>query len=248
MKTSLALLVAAALAAAPVAAKPKVTHVNPPKTILFVGNSFNYYNNSLHGHVRLLERAADPAAEKHMVFKSMTISGGFLHEQAPALPAMLKSRHWDVVVLQGNSTEPLPSNKKHHDDFMATAKTFDKEIDAAGAQTAFFMTWAYQDKPEMTAELAAEYEAIGNQTDALVVPVGLAFAKVRETRPSLVMHVEDKMHPTLPGTYLAACTFYAALFGKTPVGNPYLAGLDPELAKYLQQTAWDTVRQYYGWS
>src|SRR5690242_21542258 len=101
MNKSLVILALAGLVALPVAAKPKVTHVNPPKTILFVGNSFNYYNNSLHGHVRLLERAADPAAEKRMVFKSMTISGGFLHEQAPALPAMLKSRHWDVVVLQG---------------------------------------------------------------------------------------------------------------------------------------------------
>jgi len=248
MKTALAALLSAAFIAVPAAAKPKVTHVTPPKNVLFVGNSFSYYNNSLHGHVRNLVRAADPVAEKNMVFKSMTISGGFLHEQAPAFPAMLKSRHWDVVVLQGNSTEPLPTNKKHHDDFVATARDFDKQVDAAGSQTAFFMTWAYQDKPEMTAPLAAEYEAVGNEADALVVPVGLAFARVRETRPSLVMHVEDKMHPTLPGTYLAACTFYAALFGKTPVGNPYIAGLDPELAKYLQQTAWDTVRQYYGWT
>ena len=248
MRHALSLLLAAAIAAFPSAAAPKVTHVKPPKNILFIGNSFSYYNNSLHGHVRLLYRAVDPEAEKHMVFKSLTISGGFLREQAPALPAMLKSRKWDVVILQGNSNEPLPGNKKRHDDFVETAKAFDRQIDAAGAQTAFYMTWAYQDKPEMTGELAAEYEKVGNETDALVVPVGLAFARVREARPSLVMHVEDKMHPTLPGTYLAACTFYAALFGKTPVGNPYIAGLDPELAKFLQQAAWDTVRQYYGWT
>jgi hypothetical protein len=248
MRYAFPLLLAAALAAVPAAAKPKVTRIAPPKNVLFIGNSFNYYNNSLHGHVRLLWRAADPGAEKHMVFKSETISGGLLHEHAAALPALLKSRKWDVVILQGNSNEPLPSDKKRHDDFVQTARAFDKQIDAAGAQTAFFMTWAYQDKPEMTAPLAAEYEAVGNEADALVVPVGLAFAKVREARPSLVMHVEDKMHPTLPGTYLAACTFYAALFGKTPVGNPYVAGLEPELAKFLQQTAWDTVRQYYGWT
>jgi hypothetical protein len=249
MKTLLlSLLCAAAFAAAPALAKPKVTRIEAPKNILFIGNSFNYYNNSLHGHLRMLWRTADPGAEKKMVFKSETISGGFLHEHAAALPALLESRKWDVVILQGNSAEPLPKNRKHHDDFVETAKKFDRQIDAAGAQTAFFMTWAYQDKPEMTGELAAEYEAVGNDTDALVVPVGLAFAKVREARPSLVMHVEDKMHPTLPGTYLAACTFYAALFGKTPVGNAYNAGLDPELAKFLQQAAWDTVRRYYGWT
>ena len=55
------------------------------------------------------------------------------------------------------------------------------------------------------------------------------------------------MHPTLAGTYLAACTFYGALFGTSPVGNPHTAGLDPELAKFLQEAAWETVREYYGW-
>ena len=246
----LSTLLAAAILAAPacVAAKPAVTRIDPPKNVLFVGNSFNYYNNSLHGHVRMLWRTADPEAEKKMVFKSQTISGGFLREHGAVLPDLLKSRKWDVVILQGNSNEPLLADAKRHDDFVATARAYDKLIDAAGAQTAFFMTWAYEDKPEMTAELAAEYEKVGNDAKALVVPVGLAFARVRAARPQLPMHVEDKMHPTLAGTYLAACTFYAALFGKNPVGNPYTAGLDPELAKFMQETAWETVRQYYGWS
>jgi hypothetical protein len=245
----LPVLLAAAILAAPatVAAKPAVTRIEPPKSILFVGNSFNYYNNSLHGHVRMLWRTADPEAEKKMLFKSQTISGGFLREHGAVLPDLLKSRKWDVVILQGNSNEPLPADAKRHDDFVATARAYDKLIAATGAQTAFFMTWAYEDQPQMTAELAAEYERVGNDAKALVVPVGLAFARVREARPALPMHVEDKMHPTLAGTYLAACTFYAALFGKNPVGNPYTAGLDPELAKFLQETAWETTRRYYGW-
>ena len=45
----------------------------------------------------------------------------------------------------------------------------------------------------------------------------------------------------------APATATAALFGKNPVGNPYTAGLDPELAKVLQETAWETTRRYYGW-
>jgi hypothetical protein len=34
--------------------------------------------------------------------------------------------------------------------------------------------------------------------------------------------------------------------GKSPVGLSYTAGINPELAKFLQETAWDTVRNYFG--
>jgi hypothetical protein len=54
------------------------------------------------------------------------------------------------------------------------------------------------------------------------------------------------MHPSPAGTYLAACTFFAALYGASPVGNAYVADLDPEVARYLQGIAWDTVQAYYG--
>jgi hypothetical protein len=45
---------------------------------------------------------------------------------------------------------------------------------------------------------------------------------------------------------LAACTVYAALLGKSPVGNAYTAGLPADVAAHLQQVAWETVREYEG--
>jgi len=29
-----------------------------------------------------------------------------------------------------------------------------------------------------------------------------------------------------------------------PVGNPYIAGLDPAVARHLQEMAWETVQAY----
>jgi hypothetical protein len=46
----------------------------PPKTALWVGNSFFYYNNSMHGHVSLLINAAEPGARGYRS-TSATISG-----------------------------------------------------------------------------------------------------------------------------------------------------------------------------
>jgi hypothetical protein len=79
-----------------------------------------------------------------------------------------------------------------------------------------------------------------------VIPAGLAFAKAIARRPELELYQPDKRHPTLAGTYLAACTTYAAIQRRSPVGIKYTAGLDPELATFLQSVAADTVRDYYG--
>ena len=72
----------------------------------------------------------------------------------------------------------------------------------------------------------------------------VAFAKSIARKPDLELYVTDKRHPSLAGTYLAACTVYASLFGKSPVGNAYTAGLPADVAAHLQQVAWETVQEY----
>ena len=98
----------------------------------------------------------------------------------------------------------------------------------------------------MTAPLADRYTQAGNRLDALVIPAGLAFARAIALRPGLDLYVEDKRHPSLPGTYLAGCTTYACLFGKSPVNLAWQSGLDADTASFLQQVAWDTTGDYFG--
>ena len=77
-----------------------------------------------------------------------------------------------------------------------------------------------------------------------MVPAGLAFAASIKARPELNLYVADKRHPSLAGTYLAACTVLASLYQTNPEGNPYTAGLDVVTAKFLQSVAWQTVQDY----
>src|SRR6266702_187484 len=107
------------------------------------------------------------------------------------------------------------------------------------------MFLADADMPAMTAQLAEAYTIAGNANNALVIPAGLAFARAREKQPELNLHAPDKRHPSLAGTYLAACTLFAALTGRSPVGNSYLAGIDALTAGFLQTVAWETVQDYY---
>lgn len=224
---------------------PAVKSIDPPQHVLLVGNSFYYYNRSLHNHLRDLVSAANPETQKSYTFRSLTVSGARLGDMQGALEEQLKSRKWDIVILQGHSTEPIESDKVRSEGFRAAARRADKAVQDAGAKSAFFMTWAQQDKPEMTRALADGYTGIANEVGALVIPVGLAFERSLKARPDLVLHYRDKVHPSLAGTYLAACTFYAALYRKSPAGLGYISELDPETAKFLQGVAWETVKAFY---
>ena len=252
LATTFALLLAAC--AAPPAA-PK----GPPevKALLWVGNSFFYYNNSMHGHVGQLLTAAGGRGYRGT---SATISGSGInwHDvEAHFKPGGVASysfvgdnevrfntfdKPFDAVLMMDCSQCPI--HPQLQSVFFEYAKKHSDTVRAHGAEPAFFMSWAYQDKPEMTQQLAAEYVKAGKANRALVVPAGLAFAESVRRRPDLNLYVADKRHPSLAGTYLAACTTYAALYRKSPVGLGYTAGLPSDLARLLQAAAWDAMQEY----
>ena len=242
--------------------KPKRTDIGgePPKSILWVGNSFFYYNNGMSNYLSNLLRAADPKS----VFRStsVTISGSGLdwHDVESYFRPNGIGRYsfvgdneivfnkidklFDAVILSDCSQCPVHPQLKSV--FHEYAKKHSDTVIKHGARPVFLMTWAYKDKPEMTAQLAEEYTMAGNNNDALVIPAGLAFAKAIGKRPELEFYQPDKRHPTLIGTYLAASTAYASIYKKSPAGNSYVGGIDPKTANFLQSVAWETVQEYFG--
>jgi hypothetical protein len=225
-----------------------------PVRVLFVGNSYYYYNNSLHNHVSNLVKAADPALGKQLNFKSSTIGGAALnhhnmaHLVTPGQIGVSQAFQW--VVMQGGSGEPLSPRRREI--FRKTAMANADLIRAQGGQVALYMTHAYvQPHKQVSAQnmVATEsmYVEVGNEIEALVIPVGLAFEEAYRRLPALRFHHPDGTHPSLLGTYLAACTTYATLYGRTPVGNVYRAEglIDEVLATQLQQIAQDVVTQFF---
>ena len=244
--------------------KPTVTSLGPdyPKTAIFIGNSFFYYNNSMHSHVLAMQRAADPANQAAYRTTSVTISGSGIdwHDvESYFRPKAIGSysfddknnvnfnkldKLFDVAIMMDCSQCPVHPQLKTV--FTEFTRKNSEIVRAKGAKPVFFMSWAYADKPEMTAQLAEAYTVAGNENNALVIPAGLAFARAMSKQPELNLYVADKRHPSLAGTYLASCVVFAALTGRSPVGNSYLAGIDAATAKFLQTAAWETVQDYYG--
>jgi hypothetical protein len=151
---------------------------------------------------------------------------------------------FDITVMMDCSQCPL--YPKLQDAFYSSVTKDSGIVRRHGSTPVLFMSWAYQDKPEMTQQLAAAYTRAGNQNHALVIPAGLAFSSAVRKFPDINLYAPDKRHPSLAGTYLAACTTYAALFAKSPVGSKYEAGLNHEWANDLQTVASETVREYLG--
>lgn len=243
--------------------KPKVTTLGPdfPKSEIFIGNSFFYYNNSMHSHVLSLERAADPEHRKDYRATSVTISGsgfdwhdvesyfrpnavgGYSFDDQNNVVFNKLDKLFDVAIMMDCSQCPIHPKLKTI--FTEFAKKGSDAVKAHGAKPVLFMSWAYADKPEMTAQLAEAYTVAGNANDALVLPAGLAFARAIAKQPELNLYAADKRHPSLAGTYLGACVVFSALTGRSPVGNSYLAGIDAPTAQFLQTVAWETVQEYY---
>ena len=57
------------------------------------------------------------------------------------------------------------------------------------------------------------------------------------------LYTGDGSHPSLKGSYLAACIHFSTLFGHPCLGNSYIAGLDMETANILQNVADEAVAQ-----
>jgi hypothetical protein len=242
--------------------KPAVTDIGmQPKSFLFVGNSFYYYNNSMHNYFLQIARASEPNIAKELRGISATISGSGLnwHNMESYFGSGMASysfvgdnevvfnkfdKPYDAVIM--NDCSQCPVHPKLSGLFHEYAKKHSDTVRKHGAEPVLFMTWAYQDKPEMTAQLAEQYTIAGNANKALVIPAGLAFAKALEKKPDLVMHQKDKRHPSVAGTYLAAATIYSAIYKKLAAVSPAVSGIDAETAAFLRSVAWETVQEYYG--
>ncbi|MGE0557437.1 MAG: DUF4886 domain-containing protein [Burkholderiales bacterium] len=241
---------------AAMAPEVKAPQVNTPKRVLFVGNSYLYYGDSLHNHVGRLAVAGNPALAKALQYKSATIGGANLaHHNIDHLtePGRIGVKEpFELVILQDGSAAPLSEKRRALS--MEKIREYSELIRKRGGQVALYMNHVYvpphkQAKPENIRLTEAHYLAAGNAVKALIIPVGLAFEEAYRRKPDMKLHKDfDGTHPELIGTYLAACVVYASIYGKSPVGNSYdyYGKVSKEDAAFLQQVAEDTVKKFYG--
>ncbi|TQI82351.1 hypothetical protein FHU10_2674 [Serratia fonticola] len=239
-------LITNAYADAIIAASPQDKLSGENKTVVIYGNSYSHYNNNVNTRLRDLTRSLLPNEAKGYAFRAITISSGRLGWHIPNLTMQNSLQKWDVVILQGNSTEPFSAKAESRDYFVESATKMADVAHKAGSKVVYFMTWANKDKPEQTAKLEKAYLDIASKTGGYMAPVGLAFSNAIKAHPEIDLYHSDGSHPSLAGTYLAACVLFATLYDHSPVGGalPVDSTMTEQTAKALQQVAWDTVTAF----
>jgi len=221
-----------------------------PQNVLFIGNSYFYYNDSLHNHVRRMLGEAYP--EMTFTFKSSTISAARLHHHN--FDHLIDHKNlgvkekYDLIIMQAGSFEF--SNSEFRKKYIETVKEFSSKAKNADIKTALYMFHDYlpyerRYRENNLEEVIATHRQAALETDSLLLPIALAFEKAYAKRSDIKLHHPDGTHPALLGHYLAAYTIFAYLTNSTPVGLKYnyLNQLSDEDILFLQNIAWETYSQ-----
>ena len=199
--------------------------------LLYVGNSFTA-RNDVPGLVARLAVGSGREVAHDLIW-----AGGAslrMHWNKGEAARAIRDGGYDVVVLQEQSTLPIKNARRMHEN----VRLFDPVIREAGARTALYATWARRGAPETQDAITAAYAAIGAELGALVLPAGEAWRRALATPGVPPLHDADGSHPTLAGSYLAACVIAAGLLGAPSlVGAPEVPGLTAVEAMLLQGAA-----------
>lgn len=197
------------------------------------GVDFLYFATMTPEESRALEDAVaknpkDDVAKKRLVF----------YKNFRALP---EPRKWDFVSLQSYHDDEGGDNCL----YAQYAEKFAKLCQAQGARVVLYETASplmnNMPLPEpWTRDMSGKFQlnrwnsysheqmrekqkflaALANRLDAAVVPMQTVAQVCHEQRPDITLCYNYDIHPNRAMVYLAACTFYAALFGENPENLP----------------------------
>tara|TARA_Y100001934_G_scaffold219872_1_gene261658 strand:+ start:160 stop:2880 length:2721 start_codon:yes stop_codon:yes gene_type:complete len=175
-------------------------------------------------------------------------------------------QRYDYVILQDQSQVPaLSIDTEYWQDSLAGLIYLNQRIESRGGETILFMTWAWMDgswmHPDYTSMqqgIARGYEMYNenittSDRPTYIAPIGLAFMHIHDAVEESgqnatdgwtsfsALYNSDGSHPSIDGTYLAACVIHATITGESPVGRQAPSQISPQRALVLQEAAEATV-------
>ena len=238
----------------------KEVQTNKLDSVMFVGNSFFYYNNSLHNHLRKI--ISGDNSVKAINTRSITINGSSLSWHP--VDAYLDNKNIGSFRIDSKNDNKYIESKdtsidavifmdcslcsihpKTKDNFHKYVAKHSETIRTRGAEPILFMSWPYKNKKDMVFELREEFIKAANANDILLVPAGEAFHNLNLTHPEIDLYTPDMRHPSAEGTYLAAAVVFGTLFKKKTEGNKNIMNLDPQVALKIQKIADKTVNDFF---
>ncbi len=228
--------------------------VHKKVSALFIGNSYTYVNN-----LPLLCANLALANADTLVYDDNTPGGYTLnnHFTNVVTNTKINSKAWDYVIVQAQSQEPSFSPTQVYSQTLPYARKLDSLIKQNNSctNTVFYETWGRKNGDAsncavyppvctylgMQNRLRQSYKKFADTCNAIMSPVGEAFKRSIALDPNLELYQGDESHPSLEGSYLAACVFYEVLFQKSVLSNTFISSVNSTTATFLQQVAHTVV-------
>ena len=206
--------------------------------VLFIGNSYTGVNN-----LPQLTYDVSISTSDTLIIDSYTPGGARFLNHASSAQALAKinSQQWNYVVLQAQSQEPSWPISQVQADVYPYAAQLCSFIRANNTCTmpVFYMTWGRKNGDSfncpnwppvctyqgMDSLLHERYKAMADDNDAFVSPVGAVWRSIRDNHPTIELYSTDESHPSMAGSYAAACTFYTVFLRKDPTQISFDSGL-----------------------
>ena len=210
--------------------------MNHPKKLLFIGNSATYVNDLPATLVSLCEKRGISMTQTQIVK-----GGRFLktHAQEPAVYEEI-AKGYDVVFFQENGNAITTAEEREK--CLAGCKQMVDAAQKVGSQCWFYV------RPPYGNDLAGinsfdqcilfdrHFTPAARQWNMGCAYINRAFAEAIKHH-KIPLWGPDNAHTGIQGAYLAVCTFYASLFGRTATELDAAYGLSQEDATLLQQIA-----------
>jgi hypothetical protein len=249
MKTKLSLLLIAAIS---------INNLFGQDTlrVLFLGNSYTFYNN-----LPQLVQSLSSSAGKTLIIDSnmpggMTVSG---HVNDATSIAKISQGIWDYVVIQEQSQIPTIDFYRYNDMYpaMNDLKALVEQFNPC-TRIITYMTWgrrfggmqcdptntycspAFVDFNHMQDSLTSAYTEISDILNIQCAPVGVTWQNVLNDT-TLILHSNDNSHPNIDGSYVAALSIYSSIWKQPSMGIEFNAGLTQTRAQYYQQISDNTI-------
>ena len=246
------------------------TLAQPPTTVraLFLGNSYVTANNLPLLIKQAATSAGDTLIYAENCPGGYTFSD---HLNNPVSQARMAEPQWDYVIIQQQSilgssvcNEPYniaPNNFEPNN--VQSVSDLKGQIDVEGGIPMLYMTWG---RKNGEASLCAQFPQAGyyctfQGMDSLLqqnyrqmagpnlyfnerlplTAVGAVWRFVRTNHPEIELYSSDGSHPSLAGSYLAACTFYNMLFRKSAQDISFNPGLPVDAAAKIRMAVHTVV-------
>lgn len=192
--------------------------------ILFLGNSYTYYND-----LPALFRGLCKENNQDVEVFSVTAPGRRLEQNlqddahAARFKELLQQRHYDFCILQEQSVLPFV----HFDAYLSALLQLKNILKGHSDRLLLYSTWGRKEgesfltenhltNPQMTALLHSAFEKASEITEIPISPVGLHFYDLYSAGIGPELYDADRTHPSYSGSCLAALVHYKTMFGVLP--------------------------------